>query len=80
MTEGRRTRDGGILAEVTGLVATEETLGLDFGGGTTGELLVEADDSLHAQSVRSSANGLSITQDVSSFVRADSPFTRRGPD
>jgi len=48
----------GVLAEVLGLVSAEETLSLDLGGGTSGELLVEADDTLHADSIRSSANGL----------------------
>jgi hypothetical protein len=48
-----------VLAEVLGLVSAEETLSLDLGGGTSGELLVEADDTLHADSIRSGANGLS---------------------
>lgn len=53
-----RTLASGVLAEVLGLVSAEETLSLDLGGGTSGELLVEADDTLHADSIRSSANGL----------------------
>lgn len=53
-----RTRNGSVLAEVLGLVTAEETLSLDLGGGTTGKLLVEADDTLHAQSVGSSTNSL----------------------
>lgn len=47
-----------VLAEVLGLVSAEETLSLDLGGGTSGKLLVEADDTLHADSIRSGANGL----------------------
>jgi hypothetical protein len=43
---------------VLGLVSAEETLSLDLGGGTSGKLLVEADDTLHADSIRSGANGL----------------------
>ena len=48
----------GVLAKVTGLVAAEETLGLDLRGGATRKLLVEADDTLHAQSVGSTTNSL----------------------
>lgn len=53
-----RTSRRWILAEVPGLVAAEETLGLDLGGGTSGEFLVEADDTLHANGIGSRANGL----------------------
>lgn len=68
----KHTRDRGVLAEVTGLVAAEKTLGLDLGSGTTGELLVEADDTLHTQGVGSSANGLLFTQ-ICQLSRSFSP-------
>ena len=55
---GFRTLDRGVLAKVLLLVLAEDAGGLDLGGGTSGELLVEADDTLHADSIRSSANGL----------------------
>ena len=41
-----------------GLVSAENAGGLDRGSGTTGELLVEVDDALHAKGVRGSTNGL----------------------
>jgi hypothetical protein len=47
-----------VLAEVLGLVSAEETLSLDLGGGTSRKLLVETDDTLHADGIRSGANGL----------------------
>ena len=52
-TLGRR-----VLAKVLGLVSAEDAGGLDRGSGTTGELLVEVDDALHAKGVRGSTNGL----------------------
>jgi hypothetical protein len=58
LREGVRTLASGVLAEVLGLVSTEKALSLDLGGGTSGELLVEADNALHADSIRSGANGL----------------------
>ena len=63
--EGSRTGGGSVLAEVLGLVAAEEALGLDLGGGTSGELLVKADDTLHAQGIRSGANRLCVAIFVS---------------
>lgn len=60
-----RTLDGRVLAEVLGLVSAEEALGLDLGGRTTGKFLVEADDTLHAQGIGSSANCLS--RELSAF-------------
>lgn len=56
--QNRRTLCARVLAEVLRLVLAPETLGLHVGGGTTGELLVEADDTLHADSIGSSADGL----------------------
>lgn len=50
----------GVLAKVLLLVLAEDALGLDLGGGTSGEFLVEADDTLHADSIRGGANGLSL--------------------
>lgn len=47
-----------------GLVAAEKALGLDLGGGTTGKLLVETDDALHAQSVGSGSDRLSEKKSV----------------
>lgn len=57
-----RTLATGVLAKVLGLVSAEETLGLDLGSGTSGKLLVEADDTLHADSIRSGANGLCLIE------------------
>lgn len=51
-----------------GLVATEKTLGLNLGGGATGELLVETDDALHAQSIGGGTDGLKETK-VSLLLR-----------
>ena len=53
-----RTLSGRVLAEVLGLVSAEKTGGLDLGGRSTGQLLVEVDDTLHAQSIRVGANCL----------------------
>lgn len=47
-----------LLSKVASLVTAEETLALNLRGGTTGKLLVEADDTLHAQCVGSAANSL----------------------
>lgn len=47
LTHGR-----GVLAKVPLLVATQETLGLHLGGSASRQLLVEAHDFLHAQSIR----------------------------
>ena len=55
---GYRTLHRRVLAKVLGLVSAEETLGLDLGGSTSGELLVEGNDALHANSIRSGANRL----------------------
>ena len=55
---GSRTHGRGVLAEVGLLVAAEETLGLGLGGSASRELLVEADDLLHADSVRGRPNSL----------------------
>lgn len=60
-----RTLATGVLAKVLGLVSAEETLGLDLGSGTSGKLLVEADDTLHADSIRSGANGLCLIEILS---------------
>lgn len=53
-----RTLGSRVLAKVLGLVSSEKTGGLDLGGGSSGEFLVEADDTLHAKSIRSSTDGL----------------------
>lgn len=45
-----------------GLVAAEKTLGLNLGGGATGELLVETDDALHAQGIGSGSDRLKETK------------------
>lgn len=47
-----------VLAKVLGLVFAENAGGLDLGSSATGKLLVEVDDTLHADSVRGSTNGL----------------------
>ena len=52
------TLDGGVLAKVLGLVPAERAAGLDLRSGSTGKLLVEADNTLHAQSVGGRANCL----------------------
>jgi hypothetical protein len=54
----KRTLDGRVFSEVLCLVTAEETLGLDLGGSATGKFLVEADNSLHAKSIGSTANRL----------------------
>lgn len=46
------TLDRWVLAEVLGLVTTEETSGLDLGGRSLGQLLVEVDHALHRDGVR----------------------------
>ena len=56
----QRTLGGRVLAEVLGLVSTEKTRGLDLGSGTPGKLLVEADDTLHANGIGSSADSLTV--------------------
>ena len=68
------------------LVAAEDALGLNLGGSTSGELLVEADNALHAQGVGSSsdclikhipsANSVPYASQ-SSFVIDSRPFVRR---
>ena len=50
-----------VLAKVLSLVFAENAGGLDLGSRATGELLVEVDDTLHADSVRGSTNGLHHT-------------------
>ena len=52
------TLRGRVLAEVLLLVAAEEALRLDGGSRTTRELLVEVDNTLHAEGIRSGANCL----------------------
>lgn len=52
------TLDGGVLAKVLGLVPAERAASLNLRSGSTRELLVEADDTLHAQSVGGRANRL----------------------
>ena len=54
----RHTLSSRVLAEVLGLVSAEKTGGLDLRGGATGELLVEVDDTLHADSIGGGANRL----------------------
>ena len=49
---GAHTHSRGILAKVGLLVAAEESLGLGLGGSAARQLLVEAHDLLHADSVR----------------------------
>lgn len=51
-------RRGVLAAEVLGGVAAEDASGLSLGGGTTGELLVEVDNALHANGVGVRAKGL----------------------
>ena len=65
---GRRTLAGRVLAEVLSLVATEEAAGLDLGGGASGELLVEADDALHAEGVGGGADGLTAVKNLVSIT------------
>lgn len=53
------TDSGGFLAaEVTGLVAADQTGGLDLGGRATGETGVEVHNALHAGSILGSTDGL----------------------
>lgn len=47
-----------------GLVLGEEALGLDLRGRSTGKLLVEVDDTLHADSIGSRTDGLSSNKSV----------------
>ena len=54
----RRTHRGWVLAEVLGLVFAEEALCLDLWSGSTWELLVEAHNTLHADSILSSTEAL----------------------
>lgn len=49
---GVPTHSRGILAKVGLLVAAKETLSLGLGGSAARQLLVEAHDLLHADSVR----------------------------
>ena len=56
--EGQRTPAGSVLAHVLLLVATEKTLGLNLRSSTTGELLVEAHDLLHADGIGGGADSL----------------------
>lgn len=56
-----RTLGGGVLAEVGLLVTAEEALGLGLGSRAAGELLVEADDLLHADGIGGGTNGLGST-------------------
>ena len=51
-----------------GLVAAEEAAGLDLGGGAAGELLVEADDALHADGIGGGADGLSVALSAYPFL------------
>ena len=53
-----RTLARRVLAKVLGLVAAQDTRGLDLGGRATRELLVEIDDALHLSGVRSARDGL----------------------
>ena len=57
---GRRTLAGRVLAEVLSLVASEETGRLDLRSWASGELLVEANNALHADGIRGRTDGLSI--------------------
>jgi hypothetical protein len=50
--------DTGVLVEVAGLVATDETGGLDLGSRATGETGVEVHNTLHAGSILGSTDGL----------------------
>lgn len=54
----RRTHCGWVLAEVLGLVFAEEALCLHLWSGSTWELLVEAHNTLHADSILSSTEAL----------------------
>ena len=56
--ENRRTLSARVLAKVLGLVPAEETGSLHLGGGSSGELLVEVDNPLHAQSIGVGSNRL----------------------
>lgn len=54
----RRTHGRWVLAEVLGLVLSEKALCLDLWSGSTWELLVEAHNTLHADSILSSTEAL----------------------
>ena len=58
MAIGKRTLSRRVLAKVLSLVSAEETGGLDLGSRSSGKFLVEADNALHADSIRSSADSL----------------------
>lgn len=53
-----RTHGGWVLAEVLGLVLSEEALCLDLWSSSTWELLVKAHNALHADSILSSTEAL----------------------
>ena len=55
---GAHTHSRGILAKVGLLVAAEESLGLGLGGSAARQLLVEAHDLLHADSIGGGADSL----------------------
>lgn len=50
--------DTGVLVEVAGLVATDETGGLGLGSRATGKTGVEVHNALHAGSILGSTDGL----------------------
>lgn len=52
------TLGGRVLAKVLGLVSAKETSGLNLGSRASGELLVEVDDTLHADSIRGGTESL----------------------
>lgn len=63
----RRTHGGWVLAEVLGLVLSEEALCLDLWSSSTWELLVEAHNALHADSILGSTEALFFVSVVRSW-------------
>lgn len=72
-----RTLGRWVLAEVLGLVAAQNTGGLDLGGGASGKLLVEVDDALHRNAVGVGAKGLYIA--IISLVNPPAVKVGRSP-
>ena len=58
ISAGQHTHGGWLLAKVLGLVTAQKTLCLDLWSSSTWELLVEAHNSLHADSILSSTEAL----------------------
>jgi hypothetical protein len=68
----KRTHSRGLVAKVLRAVATPETLGLALGSSSTGELLVEAHNLLHANSILGGADALYVVSMFSSEFSAES--------